>query len=876
MADLNADFGAQNLSVNSMASLANCSSISQSTVFSDMVSEQKSFVARATALGIQYKDLKEKEDQFDKDDMDLDTDLTEYNTAREGLIDDIKAWYVKVGTQVGARFEETQDKEELETRTNRTHNALRKLKRKIASTSPLGVKEKELTRNHLWLNEETTNFPPELLKPATVDQKSRYTLRSMKKSLSDALANSPIREMRIRSSTPDNTQKETKKGKKRTATVALEENQGKDKADQEVDESPEKRGKEINTILLSPGWGTMVASQEQERGLEIKKDEEVEQSMIEFNQEEKEIMKEAGMLDMYEEAKELERKAKEENKLAEEERQKAMKEKEDEKEQEKKTKEAEKKEKEKEKNRLATIVQKSLARTRRLQYETSQKKLETENLRKEKKPEDVQQKVTNNNKQSQNKTKQNKTQQQKRNQTKEQDSDPFSEPEEESPSKRSRIRAAKSAAKAAAKAAADLAAKNAKEAEAAAAAAKAELDELNAADSDDEDDTWRPAMSKRKAKKLRKASSVSSAGFSDTESATPASRYSEYTQAKTLKDIQLESLVRTRMIEMRPKTEDEKFGDDGSINYYAFKNKFQSLSSVEGMNPFDALAEIMHWLKESARRVAEAYQGSDDPIGSLRLLWADLDFFYDLGSQSPRERIEPVIAKGPIRKDDLAGHMELIADLKAVKREASHSNSEDQLDAHDIVRDLINKRLAYMADAFFGIEAERRSKEKSFRMKYDNIISEVSKKAQSLKAKGITTSRPHHTHRVASARVTESEISNCHLCSASHPMNKCNKLGKMTIEERVNYLRKEGICFKCFSKEHIIRDCKAKVDLKCDQCEYKHHPILHGMHLVQKQKSEQKTAALAAAESLAKANLPLNKENNTKNSGSIPPLMKNI
>ncbi len=53
----------------------------------------------------------------------------------------------------------------------------------------------------------------------------------------------------------------------------------------------------------------MVASQERETELELKNDEEVEESMIEFSDKEKEVMKKAGMLEMYEEAKELAEKA---------------------------------------------------------------------------------------------------------------------------------------------------------------------------------------------------------------------------------------------------------------------------------------------------------------------------------------------------------------------------------------------------------------------------------------------------------------------------------------------------------------------------------------------------------------------------------------
>ena len=54
----------------------------------------------------------------------------------------------------------------------------------------------------------------------------------------------------------------------------------------------------------------------------------------------------------------------------------------------------------------------------------------------------------------------------------------------------------------------------------------------------------------------------------------------------------------------------------------------------------------------------------------------------------------------------------------------------------------------------------------------------------------------------------------------------------MTIEKRVEYLRKERICFRCFEKDHRAKDCQSGIVPQCNECEYKHHPIMHGYHLV--------------------------------------------
>lgn len=63
-------------------------------------------------------------------------------------------------------------------------------------------------------------------------------------------------------------------------------------------------------------------------------------------------------------------------------------------------------------------------------------------------------------------------------------------------------------------------------------------------------------------------------------------------------------------------------------------------------------------------------------------------------------------------------------------------------------------------------------------------------------------------------------------------MDRCNCLAKMSIEKTVEYLKKERICFRCFEKEHRVRDCPSGIVPQCDECPYKHHTIMHGYHLV--------------------------------------------
>ena len=867
------------MSDSSSMTLGNCSIITQASTFTDIVAEQKSLTSRATALKINFDDLKEKEDQFEDDDLDFAAELSEYNTARETLLNDIRNWFDRLGMQIG---QTSKDQDDIDNRTKRALRILKLMKKKLSTTSPLGPEEVESKKNRLWLSEEQTQIPPEILNQAA--EPKRYQLRSMKKSISEALS-SPFRN---RSSTPD-----AQNGKKKQATIAAPAGEKKPAAEAvsphdaaaaaaaalvdadnleeavdgrlDDDRNPEK-GRE-GTINISSGWPTLVNIQEKSKSdgeadkeADKETDKETDKTVLELDEVDIEILKATGVYDMYEQCRQIQLKAAETKKELEKE-EKEMLEKKD-------------REKENKKDEILIRIEKSLERTRAKQEEMDKKRLKLENIKKQQTDKTKSTMKMDQNTQppkENNKTKQNKTK------TKQNDNETKYDIDPSPPSKRSRIRTDKSATKAAAKAAAEEEIKAAKEAVKKAKEAAMEAEEL---DSDDEEEGgWKLATNKKKAKKQRKTSSDEDSSETD----SPPPKNHEQKKQKTLKDIQLESLVRSRMIEMRPKTEEEKFADDGKINYFAFKNKFQSMSNIDGCNPFDALSEILHWVRGNARRVAEAYQGSDDPVTALKDLWVEFDTFYDLCSQTPLERVAPILScTQQIRKDDLDGHMSLLADLKAIKREAEQTNSEAELDGHNIVRDIFNKRLPHMAEKFFERQAERKRRDKNAKVKYDDLIDALSNKAQTLKSLGKfsrgTTQNTTHVPRVAITKTLETPAKHCYLCSASHPMDKCNRLSKMTIEERVTYLRKEGICFKCFDKGHVSKECTSQIIMKCEQCTHPHHDILHNSHIVLRKLAQQKTAALASAEALALANkdIPTQSANNSNPQNKTqapPPLM---
>ena len=359
-----------------------------------------------------------------------------------------------------------------------------------------------------------------------------------------------------------------------------------------------------------------------------------------------------------------------------------------------------------------------------------------------------------------------------------------------------------------------------------------------------------------------------------------------------MKEVKMEQLARSRMVEARPKNEEEKFGDNGTVTYQSFKNRFNAVAKVEGINPLDVLNEISNWLTGTPKRMADAFKGADDPKQAIKDIWEQLDRYYTIKSLTAHERIQPILKKGNIEKDDIDAHIELVADLANVKTEAKIAKMDKQLDRVDIIRDLINGKLNYLSEEFYIEEAKEKRENPSFRYKFQDVIDVASEKAQILKARGIASKKAHKTAGVAATQIrptgqmnynkvvensppkVQQPASSCDLChSTQHSIQNCNKLWHMKLEDRMVELRKFHYCFRCMLKGHIAKFCKNK-PVKCGKCSLFGHPnILHGIRELRQQQQQQRLAAGGATPSTNSITNPPNSTNgpqgqNTSNQAS--------
>ena len=120
--------------------------------------------------------------------------------------------------------------------------------------------------------------------------------------------------------------------------------------------------------------------------------------------------------------------------------------------------------------------------------------------------------------------------------------------------------------------------------------------------------------------------------------------------------------------------------------------------------------------------------------------------------------------------------------------------------------------------------------------------------------------RRHPTSHAAVAETTPSSpvtnsqgLRKCPLCSASHKLRFCSTFKRMSALDRLNFVRKNNMCYLCMSRGHCADDCMSSYVCNVDNCGLKHSKLLHVPLNVE---SNRQAAALSSSNRSAIAHIP--------------------
>ena len=67
----------------------------------------------------------------------------------------------------------------------------------------------------------------------------------------------------------------------------------------------------------------------------------------------------------------------------------------------------------------------------------------------------------------------------------------------------------------------------------------------------------------------------------------------------------------------------------------------------------------------------------------------------------------------------------------------------------------------------------------------------------------------------------------CITCNAEHPLYLSTGFKKLTLEKKLDVVKRNKLCYNCLSSRHLSSTCKSKSN--CKECGAKHHTLLHNM-----------------------------------------------
>ena len=100
-----------------------------------------------------------------------------------------------------------------------------------------------------------------------------------------------------------------------------------------------------------------------------------------------------------------------------------------------------------------------------------------------------------------------------------------------------------------------------------------------------------------------------------------------------------------------------------------------------------------------------------------------------------------------------------------------------------------------------------------FKSKFDSFVTGLD-----------TVPKPPSSHGTGSSNQNVS-ARRCPLCEKSHDLEDCDAYKKKSVEQRKSFLSEKALCYACYGKNHLSKNCTKK--RTCKKCKRPHPTLLH-------------------------------------------------
>lgn len=302
--------------------------------------------------------------------------------------------------------------------------------------------------------------------------------------------------------------------------------------------------------------------------------------------------------------------------------------------------------------------------------------------------------------------------------------------------------------------------------------------------------------------------------------------------------------------------------DDRPEYFTGWKTSFKNIVSELNLTSLEEIELLNKWLgPESARYAQSIRTASVNPDIALARLWERLEDRYgrpemiEAALKNKLSAFPRLSIKDNKRLYDL---VDIVSEIEAAKEIPHLSSLFAYFDSSSGVNPIVSK-LPYQiqekwtrhANSFkeshymtfppfhvfckFLRDTARMKNDPSFY--YDNVIENAKVDGSRRKPTGASSVATRKTDTNASRPMDKTEHTQlCPLHETGHSLNSCRAFQKKTVQERREFLRSKGICFKCCEEKHLAKDCQKR--MKCNICkEPGHATALH----VEKRASDTET-----------------------------------
>ncbi|XP_032232082.2 uncharacterized protein LOC116614782 isoform X1 [Nematostella vectensis] len=329
--------------------------------------------------------------------------------------------------------------------------------------------------------------------------------------------------------------------------------------------------------------------------------------------------------------------------------------------------------------------------------------------------------------------------------------------------------------------------------------------------------------------------------------------YQQPLQTDSVKQI-AEALAKVTQLQRLPQAKPDIFTGEGPhTKFFIWETAFDALIDTAPVSAQQKLYLLYQHLGGKAKVVVEQLQ---------YMVGADPDTAYREARNKLRNRFgrpdiiatefETKLTNWPkIAPNDGKGLREFSDFLYQVQVASAHMSALKIYEFPSKIQSLVEKLPGWFATKWsIKVQALQQERGYSAFPSFSDLVTEVCFHAERMNIPQLTptkhssTPTPIQTHRKPQERIhnvlltkteaqkkealvkhTEKKVCPYHNNAASHNLTECKRFKELLYEERLEFLKSNGLCFKCTGK-HFRKDCE-ETPPRCEACNKNHLTLLH-------------------------------------------------